>query len=192
MVGRGGEAIRQDDDLVRSILGGSPGDYRILLERYRQYVYQVVYSVLRHAKDAEDVTQECFVKAYYALPQYKYQGFKTWLTRIALNKAIDQSRKTARHAARMEISPDPADGESARVSDEVEPRILQKERAELVRKRISEMPEGYRAVMTAYYLEDKTFKEIAAEYGMEPKSVEVKLYRAKQWFRKHWKEEEFR
>jgi RNA polymerase sigma factor (sigma-70 family) len=163
----------------------------LLVERYRQYVYQVIFSVLRHAKDAEDVTQECFVKAYYALPQYKYQGFKTWLTRIAMNKAIDQSRKTARHTAHLDASPEPAEGEAAQESDEVEPQVLRKERSELVRRRIGEMPEGYRDVMTAYYLQDKTFKEIASELGMEPKSVEVKLYRAKQWFRKHWKEEEF-
>lgn len=161
------------------------------MERYRQYVYQVVYSVLRHAKDAEDVTQECFIKAFYALPQYKYQGFKTWLTRIALNKAIDQSRKTVRHTAHVEQTPETGEEKAALESDEVEPQVLRRERSELVRRRIGEMPEGYRDVMTAYYLEDKTYQEIAKEYGVEPKSVEVKLYRAKKWFRKHWKEEEF-
>lgn len=191
-MGRGEKAIRHDDDIIRSILAGQSGEFRVLVERYRQYVYQVAYSVLRHAKDAEDVTQEAFVKIFYSLPQYQYQGFKTWITRIAMNKAIDQTRKAARHPALLEESPETLETGPDRVTDGVEQQVLKAERSSLIRQRIGEMPDGYRDMMTAYYLEDKSYQEIAEEYGMERKNVEVKLYRAKQWFRKRWKEEEFR
>ena len=52
--------------------------------------------IVRNEKDAEDVTQEVFVKIYYALPKYKKQGFKTWITRIAMNHSIDLTRKQQR------------------------------------------------------------------------------------------------
>jgi DNA-directed RNA polymerase specialized sigma24 family protein len=51
---------------------------------------------LHHPKDAEDAAQEVFVKLYLSLPQYERQGFKTWLTRIAVNQGIDVKRRLQR------------------------------------------------------------------------------------------------
>lgn len=84
------------DELVEKVRAGNDHAFRILIETYKQTIYRTVYSVLRNQKDAEDVTQEVFIKIYTSLPQYKNQGFKTWITRIAVNHAIDLKRKRQR------------------------------------------------------------------------------------------------
>lgn len=68
----------------------------MLVEQYSQHVFQTAYSVLKNAKEAEDAAQEVFLQVYKSLPEYRSQGFKTWITRICVNKAIDAKRKISR------------------------------------------------------------------------------------------------
>lgn len=156
-------------------------------------MYQVVLSVVRHPKDAEDVTQEVFLKIYRSLPQYRQQGFKTWITRIAVNKAIDHTRKVK---TRREDVSDTIEERLAETGPPEETRVdgilLRKEKDEHFRQRLRELPDGYREVVIAFYVEEKSYQQIAAEHDIELKTVESKLYRARQWMRKHWKEEDFR
>lgn len=63
--------------------------FRWLVQEYGTYIYRVTYSVLHDAKEAEDAAQETFLQIYKSLPEYRSQGLKTWMTRIAVNKAID-------------------------------------------------------------------------------------------------------
>lgn len=60
-----------------------------------------------------------------------------------------------------------------------------------IRERVDEMPENYREVITAYYMEDKSYEQIAAETGLERKSVESRLYRARGWMKRHFRKEDF-
>src|SRR5699024_291022 len=69
---------------------------RILIERYKHHVFAVTMSVVHNEKDAEDLAQETFIKMIDALSTYQTQGFKTWISRIALHKAIDYKRKKQR------------------------------------------------------------------------------------------------
>ncbi|MDP5275340.1 RNA polymerase sigma factor [Chengkuizengella axinellae] len=171
------------------MIAGDQEAFRELMEKYQTYIFQVVYSVLRHQKDAEDVTQEVFIRIYHALPQYKNQGFKTWMSRVAVNKAIDLKRKKQREKEDLtEIEK----VEHISHGNVTEMESIQRERVHLVKTRLNEMPENYRDVMFAYYIQDKTYREIAKDQGIEVKSVESKLYRAKKWIRKNWKEEEFK
>ncbi|GIQ68970.1 RNA polymerase sigma factor SigW [Xylanibacillus composti] len=153
-----------------------------------------MYGVLRHEQDAREAAHEVWVRLYYALPQYQFNGFKTWLSRIAVHKAIDWKRRKDRRKEELLDTQEP-DGEQlvslTSRSDDIEQVLLNKERQALIQKQVRQMPETYRSVVTAYYLQQRSYKEIAAEHGLEVKSVESRLYRAKQWMRKHWKEEDW-
>ncbi|UVI29907.1 sigma-70 family RNA polymerase sigma factor [Paenibacillus spongiae] len=81
-------------------------------------------------------------------------------------------------------------GAIANHSPPAEVEVLERERCERVRELVEEMPVGYGSVVRSYYLEDKNQREIAAQERIELKSVESRLYRAKRWMRKHWKEED--
>lgn len=177
------------DELVEKVRAGNDHAFRILIETYKQTIYRTVYSVLRNQKDAEDVTQEVFIKIYTSLPQYKNQGFKTWITRIAVNHAIDLKRKRQRQ--KEEPHEERSSESELGASDDVEAVFFQNERRKQVLRKLNDLPDGYRDVVYDYYIKEKTFKQIAEEQQIQVKSVEVKLYRARNWMRKHWKEEDF-
>ena len=175
---------------MRKVISGDSGAFRLLIDKYRNYLFQVVYPIVSHPKDAEDVAQEAFVQIFLSLPDYEFQGFKTWMTRIAVNKAIDFKRRERRRGRVETIPHEQADFSTG--IDEAEDRYLREERRNRLLQRLSELPEPYRDVIYAFYIEEKTYQEIARRTGLAVKTVESRLYRARQWIRAHWKEEDFR
>lgn len=190
--GEEGEAI-EEHVLIKSILSGDQQAFRTLVQTYQTYIYQLVYSVVKNRADAEDVTQETFVQIYRALPQYEAKGFKTWISRIALNKAIDYRRKTVRYREDAWLPDQQAPPENAADPPQptVEQLVLTKEMRDQVQAHLQEVPDNYREVVKSYYFDHKSYSDIADEQGITVKTVESKLYRAKQWMRKRWKEEDF-
>ena len=179
--------------LVEKVRNGSDHAFRILIEKYKHHVFRTIYGILRNQKDAEDASQEVFVKIYTSLPQYENQGLKTWITRIAVNHAIDCKRKAARRKEEMAETPAPPQRELRREDlESVEAKFEEKQLRLLVRRRLGEMPENYRKVIYDYYIEEKSYKTMAEEQQVEVKTIETKLYRARLWMKKHWKEEDFR
>lgn len=180
-----------DDVLIEKIQNGNDHAFRVLVEKYRNVIFHAVYGVLRNEKDAEDATQEVFIKIYTSLPQYEKQGFKTWITRIAVNHAIDMKRKKVRRKEDQQVEYDEVGLAPQPSPENVELKIIKKERQQLLRQRIKELPDNYREVVEEYYLHDRTYQEIAEKQQARVKTVEVKLYRARQWMKKHWKEDDF-
>jgi RNA polymerase sigma factor (sigma-70 family) len=70
--------------------------------------------------------------------------------------------------------------------------LVHKERREELLEKIKQLPDNHRAIITAFYLEEKNYEQIAAELNVTVKTVESKLYRARHWIRKSWKEEEWK
>ncbi len=68
------------------------------METYQADIIRAIIPIIRDSKDAEELAQDVFVRVYYALPTYQEKGFKTWITRIAVNLAIDEKRKRSRRA----------------------------------------------------------------------------------------------
>ncbi|MGF9917512.1 RNA polymerase sigma factor [Paenibacillus ehimensis] len=173
------------------MVSGDADAFRELVDKYGNYLFQAVYGVLRSTKDAEDVTQEALLKIYASLPQYRYQGLKTWLTRIAVNKAIDFKRSQDRKKEDLTDDWEGRTPPEPLQSSPVETQVIRRERSTYVRERLDRLPENYRDVVVAFYIEEKSYQQIAEEQQVAIKTVESKLYRAKQYMRKVWKEEEW-
>ena len=178
--------------MVDRILAGDEESFRIIVQRYANFIYRAVYGVLHNSKDAEDVVQEAFLQIHLSFSTYERKGLKTWMSRIAIHKAIDWKRRQLR---RQEQSlPDSLDGLSVPLQGAppgTEVIALERERRQRIAQNIKQLPDTYREVIIAYYIEEKSYQQIAQQFGLELKSVESRLYRAKQWMRKHWKEEDF-
>jgi RNA polymerase sigma factor (sigma-70 family) len=111
------------------------------------------------------------------------------VTRIAVNHAIDVKRKKEKMKAQ---SLDEAGYELLPANENTEEFILKKELKEKVGMRLCEMPQNYQDVINAYYIREKSYKEIASELQIEVTTVKMKLYRARNWMKKHWDEGDFR
>lgn len=171
------------------MLNGNDYAFRLLVEKYHNDVFRTVFAVLRDQKEAEDAAQEVFLKIYTSLPQYKNQGFKTWMMRIAVNHAIDVKRKQARR--REDVVSALEQQGMGTPKDSVEKEIIDHDRRSLVMKKLSEAPESYREVIYGFYIAEKSYQEMADEQNVQVKTIETKLYRARHWIKKNWKEDDF-
>lgn len=184
----------QEQALVKRILNGDEAAFRELVTTYRHYLFQTIFAIVRHAKDAEDLSQDVWTRIYFSLPQYQMKGLKTWMTRIAVNRAIDFKRSAIRRREEMTAEmEEPLQSSDTYPYTEhgVEHEVMLNETTELVRKKLHQIPANYHEVLTAYYIHHQSYQDIADAHGVTVKTVESKLYRAKQWLRNHWKEEEF-
>ncbi|WP_379129321.1 RNA polymerase sigma factor [Paenibacillus sp. sgz500958] len=176
--------------MIKAICQGDGSAFRQFVEIYSEQVYKVTYSVLRDTKEAEDAAQETFLQIYKALPEYRFQGLKTWITRIALHKAIDARRRRGRQreqSADYEYMLD----QTPAGDEDVLSGVVRRDRKIRLWNEVDNLPSAHREVVIAFYLENKNYEQIAAEKGITLKTVESRLYRARQWIRAHWKEEEW-
>lgn len=178
-----------DTVLIGKILSGNDHAFRLLVEKYRNDVFRTIFAILRDKKEAEDAAQEVFIKIYTSLPSYENQGFKTWMTRIAVNHAIDVRRKQGRR--REDVSEDVENDIFGQVKGSLETEIVLKERRELVREKLNELPDNYRDVIYGFYIAEKSYEQLALEQNVQIKTIETKLYRARHWMKRHWKEDDF-
>lgn len=194
------ESDIKDEAWIKAIQDGGPEQYRPFVQAYGSYIYRTVYAVLHSPHDAEDVTQEVLLQIYRSLPECRLDGLKTWITRIAVNRAIDFKRSRARRpeqlvdqaAMTMMESSDQTEGMlNHRPTPAAEDEALHLEDKRQIHEQVGKLPHNYREVVTAYYMEDKTYEQIAAETGLERKSVESRLYRARNWMKRHWRKEDF-
>ena len=175
---------------------GDPAAFRQLIDRYHGHIFQVAYSVVRDRTDAEDIAQNVFIQIHRSLPQYESKGLKTWISRIAMNKAIDYKRKLNRRREDVVEDVEVAEGNRPFVASGMESDVLteviHRDRQARIREQLEHIPELHRQMIESYYLEEKSYDQIAMECDISLKTVESRLYRARQWLRTHWKEEDWR
>ncbi|WP_127533473.1 RNA polymerase sigma factor [Paenibacillus kobensis] len=163
--------------------------FRQLVERHRQSMYAAAYAVLRNEEQAEDAVQEAFLRIYLSLPDCRLDGIRTWMTRIAVNAAIDERRREKRRTSLKEQAAAEAEGAAewmAAQADGPEETLIRKERDRRLHGLIGEMNAGQRNTVHAYYIEERSQREIASSQRVELKTVESRLYRARQWLRSQW------
>ena len=169
------------------------------MQKYGPHIYKTVYAVLQSSHDAEDVTQEVLLQIYRSLPTYRLDGIKTWITRIAINKAIDWRRSRLRRPEQL-VNSSVADTDAYSTSDvdgwqarapAAEAQAMERSSKLQLTEQLQQLPENYRAIVKSYYIEDKSYEEIAHETGLQIKGVETRLYRARNWMKRHWRREDF-
>jgi RNA polymerase sigma-70 factor (ECF subfamily) len=171
--------------LVRRCLAGDEKAYRELVELYQGQVFSVVLRMVRRREDAEDLTQETFVRMFRALDRYDPQRpFAAWLFTIASRLAIDHIRRrkvqpvslTQREAGSDEEYdievPDPGP-----TPDEVTSRTEEERRTEEL---IRSLPPHYRIVVMLRHQRDLAYEEIAEALHLPLGTVKARIHRARE------------
>lgn len=173
-----------DFDLIQAAKAGSKADFGKLVNHYYEMVYAVVFGVVRNRESARDVAQEVFMKAYRELQHFAGQAkFKTWLYRIAMNAAIDQTRQ--RRPAESLDATDVSDEEDrpAIIIPDKTPgprdKARQKELRELLDKAIDQLSPDHRAVVVLREWEELSYEEIAEMLGIQIGTVMSRLFYAR-------------
>lgn len=174
-----------DEELIVGVLSGDELAYGALVTRYRDYVYTIAVRIVGDESDAEDVAQETFVRAYRALPRFRGDAkFSSWLYRIATNRALTHLKRRRRRVAAMDIQSGPGvEAEASRVdcspSEGPDQLVIGEEFRRRVRLAVIRLPEQYRVVVTLFYLEERSYKEVAETLGIPMGTLKTHLHRAR-------------
>lgn len=163
-----------EDLLAQRAGAGDAAALERLIAEFRPRVYSFALSQLRQREDAEDVTQEAFVRMVRGLGSYTGRGqFRAWLYRIVVNLCRDRQRR--RSHDRQRTIPEQEVPEAAVAGD------LQEEvsTALTLAAAISRLPDRYREVLTLCWLEQLSPAEIAAVLGRSVNAVRVQLWRGR-------------
>jgi RNA polymerase sigma-70 factor (ECF subfamily) len=167
----------EDAELIGLARRGDVGAYQALIERYRDVAFRTAYLITRSAADADDATQEAFVKAYYALSRFRLDAeFRPWILRIVGNEARNRRRSARRRDALvLRLADDRLSGASAQAP---EAAVLSAEAARALVEALAGLPERDRLVVSYRYLLELSESETAAALGVRPGTVKSRLSRA--------------
>jgi RNA polymerase sigma-70 factor (ECF subfamily) len=181
--GRSPDPKPTDRELIARVLAGDQGAYANLVERHSDLVYAIVSRIVLNEADAADVAQEAFVRAYHALPRFRGDSkFSSWIYRIAVNRSLTHLKRTKRRAAALDPDTGARDevvatlGARGEAPDEA---VLREERNAAVRAAVADLPPRYRAVVTLFYLEERSYKEAAEILGIPMGTLKTHLHRAR-------------
>src|SRR5258708_4633814 len=183
-------AAATDEDLVGAAKLGDRPAFAELWKRHSNVAFRAVYRITKDRADAEDVTQDAWMKAYVHLRTFDGRAkFSTWITRIAINSALMTLR---RRRTRPETSMEVTDGETSRdraIADQtknVEQQYVMGEDVERLARAISVLKTSLRAVVEIHLSNDRLVKEVAELAGSSIPAAKSRLLRARSILRRAW------
>lgn len=187
-----GDAILQsnamadaDIQVIIAVLGGDVDRYAELVDRYQTPAYHLAYSLLGHAEDARDASQEAFLRAYQSLAQFRRQAkFSTWLYRIVVNKCMDMARQHAKRIRPQLVAGDEPGEDGSWFLDVPDPaagpgeRTMNRELARRLSQAIATLPMQQRTACALHYLQGCSLAEAAGIMRCRLGTVKSHLFRA--------------
>ncbi len=167
-----------DQELIDKTLQGDTRAFGVLVEQYQGYVFTIIVRMVKVREEAEEVAQDTFIKAFESLSSFRGESkFSSWLYSIAYRKALDRLRKNKKYGA-SELLEDITEGEAG-ISQNALHILEDKERKAQIQHCIMQLPEVDAALITLYYFEDQSVREIAKITQLSEDHIKVKLHRSR-------------
>ena len=173
--------------LVERVKQGDQRAFAILVAKYERRVQRLLSRLVRDSAEIEDITQEAFIKAYRALPQFRGESaFYTWLYRIAINTAKNYLATKSRRPVTVGEFQGADDGEFFDLGDVVEDNntpdavLHSRQVAEAVNAAIEALPEDLKAAITLREIEGLSYEEIAQAMDCPIGTVRSRIFRARE------------
>jgi RNA polymerase sigma factor (sigma-70 family) len=179
------DKAKYDFALVEAAKLGNQSAYAELMDRYRESIYYMMFKMVKHADDADDLTIEAFGKAFSRLEQYSPNfAFSTWLFKIASNNCIDFIRKKRIKVTSMDTGYTTNDGAVIFVdakSNTLDPEetVIQGQKVKHMRMLVSKLKPRYRVLVEKRYFEELSYEEISEELNLPLGTVKAQLFRAR-------------
>ncbi len=172
--------VKQPEDQVYidKIIHGDSASYASLVDRYKHMVYTIALRIMRNAEDAEDAAQESFVKAYQQIHRFEGKSkFSTWLYTIAYRVAVtklEQQRVTT-----LPINQEIAETYAFQHQTPQLEHLQESEQRKYINDAIGRLPATEGLLITLYYLDEKSIREIEEITGLSESNIKVKLFRSR-------------
>ncbi|WP_339894868.1 sigma-70 family RNA polymerase sigma factor [uncultured Algibacter sp.] len=167
-----------DQHYINLIINGDTNAFAILVDRYKDLVYTLTLRMLKNREEAEDVSQDTFIKAYKSMGRFKGDSkFSTWIYRIAYNTSLDRLKKNRKHF--NDVAIDEFTEHQVKTMDNALSQLENEERNQAIQKCLAQLPSDDAFMLTLYYFEDQSLDEISKVIGLTPNNVKVKLFRSR-------------
>lgn len=173
--------MMSERDIARGCKRGKADAQRALFDRYSPLLMAKIFSYVGNDDDAKDVLQDSFIKAYTMIDSFAWAGdgsLQAWLTRIAVNTALNFLRSRKRLSA-LTIDTADLDDPPPDMMEEATVAEVNSLDASTILEMVAELPDGYRTVFNLYCLDGYSHREIAEQLGINEKSSSSQLARAK-------------
>ncbi|MDB5090822.1 MAG: polymerase subunit sigma [Mucilaginibacter sp.] len=169
-----------DIELIDQVLAGNQAAYADLVKRHQRFVFTLAMRFAKGREDAEEIAQDCFIKAYRSLASFQRQSkFSTWLYSIVYTTAMTFLRK-------KRVDTDSIDDENTYIQVENQSSAYDvnnaenKSRSFYLNQAIEQLLPDDATIITLFYKGEQSLEEIGQALGMEANTVKVKLFRARQ------------
>ncbi len=168
-----------DDQIyIDKIIEGDSSAFAILVERYKDLVYTIAYRMLKHREEAEEVSQDTFIKVYKSLHKFKGDSkFSTWIYKVAYNSCLDRLKKQKRRQHTVNI--DEFTEYKIKTLDNALEHMEVKERQEAIKRCMDLLPADDNVLLTLFYFEELSLEEISKVTGITANTVKVRLFRSR-------------
>lgn len=180
------ELIRGDDDadLIKAFRAGNADSFEILVNKYKDRVFNLCYRFLGDYQEAEDASQDVFVKVYNALNKFRFRSsFYTWLYRITVNTCKNRINSLAFKKVKKNVRLENNEISGlTEISDEGNNPAIQlekNERIKMIQHAINTLPQGQKTMIILRDIEGLSYEEISDITGKRPGTVKSRLSRAR-------------
>jgi len=158
---------------IERILAGEQHLYAEMVDKYKSYAYTIAQKILQNRPDAEEATQDAFVKAYQHLKGFNQQSkFSTWLYRVVFNTAISYKRRNKQQFQSLENT-------FVEYRGEGEGMLEKTDRKKFLNLAMAKLNEADRTALSLFYLQEFSLEEIAEITGMPANTAKVRIHRAR-------------
>ena len=175
--------MENDLELLKRCLAGENQAWESLLRTHNRKVYSLCYRFTGRTVEAEDLTQEIFIKIFQTLKSYDQQQgtFSTWLTRVARNHLVDHYRRTKHDRSTSSLDDEDAGEVEARPSPEASPLagVESRERRELLQEGLNKLSPDLREAVILRDLQDLDYDEIARVLSVPQGTVKSRINRGR-------------
>jgi len=175
----------EEKELIRLSQEGDEEAFGVLVKKYKTKVFHLILGMTRNHELADDLAQEAFIKAYFALNRFKAKSkFGTWIYRIAVNHVRDFQRKKGRF---KEIPLEENKGIFFTQNNStlnVEEEKAREQMENCIHQALRMLPEKHQVIISLRDLQGFTYGEITETLGISPGTVDSRLHRARKMLRK--------
>lgn len=184
--------MNNEFQLIEKAKRGDKDSFEEIVNLYKNYVFAIILNFIKDYNEVENVAQEVFLQIYISLPKYKSDNFKAWISKIASNKSIDWIRKKKSKfkeetMKKSEYLIDIVNIENEKTPEDV---LLDKEKSKEISEMCKSVSPIYEDVIIKFYLEGKSYEEIAEEENVTVKTIASRLYRGRNMLKEKWREKD--
>lgn len=165
---------------------GDQAAFGRLMERFQRDVYGKAFSIVKNHLDADDVVQETFLRAYRALPGFRFESsFRTWIITIATRQALNLLERSRTGHESLDPDEQGLEHPALRIEDTQLNHVLDLESRRLLREALPRLPKRQKEALMLKLQNDWKYEDIAREMGTSVGSVKANIFHAIQNLTRH-------